>query len=167
MRTIARITLPRASTGRRIWVCTIGKAFETFWSSATAQMIFLPPLGAPKRHLMTHHCIEITNNKRRTARSRCHRRRWCCGSCHACRGCGGSGSGASGGCRRCRRRHNLAVSDSAALIGGGRVLEKAPVYEVPSKPTRTMPAFVSLVTRTFPPNPARSLVVNFVMLFKL
>jgi hypothetical protein len=33
-------------------------------------MIFLPPLGAPKRHVITHHCIEITNNKSRTACSR-------------------------------------------------------------------------------------------------
>src|SRR6478609_3905457 len=84
-------------------------------------MIFLPPLRAPKRHLTTHHCIEITNNKRRTARSRCHRRRRCCCRRSCCCGCGRS----RGGCRRrrCRRRHNLAVSDSAALIGGGRVLE--------------------------------------------
>ena len=64
---IARITFPRASTGRRIWGCTIGKAFETCWSCAPAQMIFLPPLGAPKRHLITHDCIEITNNKTSTA----------------------------------------------------------------------------------------------------
>ena len=37
-------------------------------------MIFLPPLGAPKRHMITHHCIEIANNKSSTA-CRCRRRR--------------------------------------------------------------------------------------------
>ena len=88
MPTIARITCPRASTVRRIWVCTIDKAFETCWSSAPAQMIVLPPLRAPKIHLITHHCIEITNSKSSTACSRCHRRRGsrcrCCCRCGCC-----------------------------------------------------------------------------------
>src|SRR5438034_9941810 len=59
-------------------------------------MIFLPPLPAPKRHMITHHCIEITNNKRRTACSRCHRRRR----------------------SRCRRR-NVAVNERGALVYPG------------------------------------------------
>src|SRR5206468_12023958 len=46
--------------------------------------------------MITHHCIEITNNKRRTACSRCHRRRR----------------------SRCRRR-NVAVNERGALVYPG------------------------------------------------
>ena len=92
--------VPRASTGRRIWVCTIDKAFETCWSSAPAQMIVLPPLCAPKIHLTTHHCIEITDSKTSTACSRCRCRR---GSrCRCCCCCGCSRRGWSKRCCRCR-----------------------------------------------------------------
>src|SRR5262249_4181013 len=116
---------PCAPTGRRIWVCAIGKAFETCWSCAPAQMIFPPPLRAPKRHMITHHCIEITNNKRSTACSRCHRRRgsrcWCCcrssRGCGRCRSCGRSSSSSRSCGGRCRRG-NVAVNESGALEYG-------------------------------------------------
>ena len=134
-RTIARITCPRASTGRRIWVCTIGKAFETCWSSAPAQMIVLPPLGAPKHHMITHDCIEITNSKSSTACSRCRRRCCCRGRCRCCRSrscscwCERSCCRSSrrrcrcrrrswrGGSRWCwRRRHRIALNKFGALV---------------------------------------------------
>src|SRR6266705_4858118 len=73
-------------------------------------MIFLPPLRAPKRHLMTHHCIEITNNKRTSACSRCPRRRGSRCSCRCRRRCK---------CRtRCRCR-NVAVNERGALVYAG------------------------------------------------
>src|SRR4029077_17585026 len=96
---------------------------------------FLPPLGAPKRHVITHHCIQITNNKRSTACSRCHRgcgrrsrcrcsRRCSCG-CRCRRKCR-CGCGRECRCRRrrkrcCprrRRRGNVAVNERGALEKG-------------------------------------------------
>src|SRR5882757_9225947 len=80
--------------------------------------------------MITHHCIEITNNKSSTACSRCHRRRG-----RRCRsGCGGSSRsgcrsecGGSCSCRRRRRRRrgNVAVNESGALeSGAGEVIEE-------------------------------------------
>src|SRR6266536_778611 len=89
-------------------------------------MIFLPPLGAPKRHRITHHCIEITNNKSSTACSRCHRRRGsrcrCCCSRSCCCSCGGRRERS----RSRRRRRALTVNESGALVrvGGGSELKE-------------------------------------------
>src|SRR6476659_1241025 len=85
-------------------------------------MIVLPPLCAPKIHLVTHDCIEIANNKTSTASSgcRCRRGRRCC-CCCCCR----SGFSCSCSCR-CRRR-NVAVNERGAFLVAGKVVEQSGV----------------------------------------
>ena len=103
-------------------------------------MIVLPPLGAPKHHMITHHCIEITNNKTSPACSRCRCRCGCRSRC--CCGCRCSSScSCSCSCRcscrcsccrscccccscRCRRR-NVAVNERGALLVAGEVVEQS------------------------------------------
>ena len=98
-------------------------------------MIVLPPLGAPKRHMITHHCIEITNNKTSTA-CRCHRRRGSRGRCCCGCRCGGSVLCCSCSCAAVAvavavgvavgvGRRNVAVNERGALLSPGRNIEES------------------------------------------
>src|SRR6476660_784166 len=110
-------------------------------------MIVLPPLLAPKRHVITHHCIEITNSKSSTACSRCRARSRCrCWGCCRCRcrrrckgrcGCRGKcrcrrGRECRGSRRRRGRRRYVALNKSGALVcsTAKRVIEHSRLIEV-------------------------------------